>query len=350
MSLVENNPPLVFYPSFGHLVDGGRAWRVTVTGSVSHPRPLKLSDRMLLRMLQKVMKVDSEALDSDIFRQRTTAFLARAPRGEQVAVRVGSQIHVLKKKTRRHGHFRGVFYIDAKEVNQLERDGQVKNGWLNFDAVALNDSGHEATGRVQLIEDNGLSVISDIDDTIKHTDVTSRQAMLHNTFLHEFQPVDGMADLFRQWSKQGATFHFVSSSPCQLYHPLAELCQREGFPEASFHLRPFRLRDQMLRKILLRRRGKIKSIKNIVKSFSQRRFVLLGDSGELDPELYGAVARRYPDRVASILIRELPDRPLDPERMQRAFRELPTELCSIFRCSSELSQSLADNLPSLQPV
>ena len=38
----------------------------------------------------------------------------------------------------------------------------------------------------------GVSVISDIDDTIKVTEVLDRRRMLYNTFLREFKDVTGM--------------------------------------------------------------------------------------------------------------------------------------------------------------
>ena len=40
--------------------------------------------------------------------------------------------------------------------------------------------------------------------------------ILSNTLLKEFQVVEGMQDLYQEWEKQGAAFHYVSSSPWQL--------------------------------------------------------------------------------------------------------------------------------------
>ena len=56
---------------------------------------------------------------------------------------------------------------------------------------------------------------------------------------------------------------------------------------------------------MLRRSGKLSVIRALFKTFPQRRFLLVGDSGEHDPEIYGAMARRFPQQVAGIFIRQL---------------------------------------------
>ncbi|MBI2478986.1 MAG: DUF2183 domain-containing protein [Planctomycetia bacterium] len=196
-----------------------------------------------------------------------------------------------------------------------------------------------------------MSVISDIDDTIKVTNVHSRRLLLESTFLREFESIDGMSTLYRQWADQGAAFHYVSSSPWQLYTPLAEMCDAGAFPWGSFHLRSFRLRDHMLRRLsLIRRKGKAKVIHNLLKTFPRRHFIFVGDSGEADADIYGRLARKFPRQVAAIYIRSLSVRPLDEERQAKAFRgvreanirtfcspdELPTDLMNITSTDSLL--------------
>jgi hypothetical protein len=285
------------------------------------------------------MKVKSEALQSDLFHQRIKGFIAGNGRRKQISVRIGSRIHVLENKSERDGHFASTVRLDFDELRRLENDGHFANGWLNFDVLTPHQDQANVQGRVQLLDDAGLSVVSDIDDTIKHTDVGCRQSLLQNTFLREFQPVSGMARVYQIWAQQGAAFHYVSSSPWQLFDPLAKFCERDGFPTGSFHLRLFRLGEQMLRRILLMRRpGKAAVIKSIIRTFPKRRFVLVGDSGEHDPELYGDIARQFPQQVASVFIRELPTRQVDLGRRERAFRGLPVDKCKLFREAEELHE------------
>ena len=78
-------------------------------------------------------------------------------------------------------------------------------------------------------------------------------------------------------------------------------------------------------------------IRNILQRFPLRKFVLVGDSGEYDPEIYGSLARRFPDQVASILIRRVPGQRIAPFRWQRAFRKLPQSQWQLFDHAEEIA-------------
>jgi phosphatidate phosphatase APP1 len=333
---------VVLYPTFGHLIDEGRVWRIPITGAIYEPGVVNLRRRILLRLLRRVMDVEPEALQSPIFLERIGAFVAATEKGRPVTVRLGSATVRLQKRTKRNGHFAGTVRVPAHEAAVLQNDG-----WLPIDLESPEWGSSAGTaslvrGNALLVPDEGISVISDIDDTIKHTEVTSRRALLANTFLREFRAIQGMASLYQQWARQGASFHYVSSSPWQLYLPLAALREAHGFPAGTFHLRSFCLRDHMLRRMLLiRRPGKGVVIRRLLATFPRRRFVLIGDSGERDPELYAAAARRFPGQVAAIFIREIPERPFTAQRAARTFRRLPSELWSVFRSADEVPAQLA---------
>jgi phosphatidate phosphatase APP1 len=192
------------------------------------------------------------------------------------------------------------------------------------------------------LEPTGVSIVSDIDDTIKFTDVGNRRRMLQNTFLRPFATIEGMAPRYQQWAAENAAFHYVSSSPWQLFAPLEQWRRAAGFPEGTFHLRQFRLGVHMLRRLLrIRRHGKARVIHDLLERFPQRQFVLIGDSGERDPEIYGALARRFP-QVSAIWIRELAHRPMGAERLGKAFRQLDRGRCRVFERAAELPQELAE--------
>ena len=77
-----------------------------------------------------------------------------------------------------------------------------------------------------LVPPEGLSIISDIDDTVKVSNVLNKRELLANTFLREFTPIEGMAALFRRWGRaHGAVFHYVSASPWQLQPELQAFLQ-----------------------------------------------------------------------------------------------------------------------------
>ena len=72
--------------------------------------------------------------------------------------------------------------------------------------------------------------------------------------------------------------------------------------------------------------------------FPDRKFVLVGDSGERDPEIYGELARKYPNKIVSILIRKTTSEPADAGRYHEAFRDLPPEHWRVFSNPSEISE------------
>jgi len=345
MPIVVHDQQIILFPAIGQQVDDGAAWKINISGAVIEPGKVPFPKRMMLPILRRAMRAPRDAFDSEIFKTRIQAFAAAASRGRRIAIRVGNALHLLPRPTTRSGLFEGVVYVPAEET------GADSRGWLSFTVIAARSSDGKAsalecTGRAQLVPPVGMSIISDIDDTIKHSGVTNRRALLRNTFLREFQPIFGMAELYREWSQQGAALHYVSSSPWQLYNPLAALCgddptSQEKFPDGTFHLRYFRLADHMFRRFLfVRRRGKAKVIHKIVESFPGRKFVLVGDSGERDPEIYVDVARRFPDQVTRVFIRNLVERPVNRARHRRLVKRLADGVLSTFQHAHELPREI----------
>ena len=201
----------------------------------------------------------------------------------------------------------------------------------------------------------GISVISDIDDTVKISNVTHKKALLRNTFLKEFQPVPGMSNLYQAWQQQfNASFHFVSSSPYQLFTDLEDFRRKYSFPEATFHLKTIRPKDKSLLLKLFSDplKSKNATISAILERFPDRMFILVGDSGEKDPEVYGHLARTYATQIVSIFIRKIPAKQVAKqagkqatevdqeavfaERMEQAFAGIPSSQWRVFEDAEEV--------------
>lgn len=212
-------------------------------------------------------------------------------------------------------------------------------------AAVLAEGDHRIfSGEVFLVEEEGLSVISDIDDTIKITEVRDRNATLRNTFLREFQPVPGMAEFYQRLARErDAQFHYISASPWQLYEPLAELVDTHGFPRGTFALKEFRWKSRKFLSLFAHpEKFKPGVIEPLLKQFPKRRFILIGDSGERDPEIYAALARKFPNQIERIYIRNLTGEPASTERYTKTYRGLPRKLWQIFHSPDELK---TDDLP-----
>jgi hypothetical protein len=334
---LRSHEDVVVYPTFGHLTPDGTAWHVAVAGAVFEPGTSNLGRRMFVRVLQQLLRMSNEELDSHYFQRRIDGFLVSTERGKRIWVHFGSEIRQLPRPSKRSGHFRGSITIDVDDAEPLIRTRSYDSQWLDFHVTTGHGSKRKHQGSAQLIGPSGISVISDIDDTIKQSEVADRRKLLHNTFLREFEAVAGMADIFRDWAAQGAAFHYVSSSPWQLFPCLSELLERSGFPHGSFHLRSLQWRNpNLLRLFVARRAAKRRVIRSIVETFPGRRFVLVGDSGEKDPEIYGSIARQFPEQIKQINIRLVQGRPLPIERLRRAFRELDPSVYRLFSDADEL--------------
>ena len=183
-------------------------------------------------------------------------------------------------------------------------------------------------------------MISDIDDTVKISNVADRRELLKNTLLREFVAVPGMPEAFSRWQATGAAFHYVSASPWQLSDCLCGFLGAAGLPAGSMHLKLFRLKDTTpLGRLTARKRSKRRAIEQIMGDFPGRRFTLVGDSGERDPEVYAAVARRRPEQVAGVFIRRVPDRAAASHvslRFDKLARRLPPGMLATFTTADEL--------------
>ncbi|MCE9527744.1 MAG: hypothetical protein K8R36_17010, partial [Planctomycetales bacterium] len=180
---LTSDETIALFPSLGHLEEDGRTWRIQVHGEVfTHAERISLGKRILLQLLQRAMKATPAELQSDIFRQRIERFLAVDKAGKKIALRIGHDEHILPKKSRGNGHFQATLRISASELSELARAGAYDEGKLTLGAC-VPEGGTCLPAAVHLLPREGVSVISDIDDTLKHTHVLSRQALLANTFL-----------------------------------------------------------------------------------------------------------------------------------------------------------------------
>ncbi|KAJ2461189.1 hypothetical protein GGI02_005674, partial [Coemansia sp. RSA 2322] len=65
------------------------------------------------------------------------------------------------------------------------------------------------SGLAHLIEPRGVSIISDIDDTIKASNITAqKRIVLETAFARPMKAVPGMSELYRDWYRLGCEFHY----------------------------------------------------------------------------------------------------------------------------------------------
>ncbi|MGP1992499.1 App1 family protein [Zobellia laminariae] len=229
----------------------------------------------------------------------------------------------LSGKTDKRGYY--IFDESLEDLGQLTN----QEGWLNYE-IAYDDSAlrreilhqNRFPGEVLIPSENAeFGVISDIDDTILHTGVVSslKWRVVVNTIFKRASkrtPLKGSAEFYgllhRGKSGEAANpIFYVSHSPWNLYRYLELFLQENDFPKGPILLRNFpRLGSGKSR---AEKPQKQKEILNILKTYPNLKFILIGDSGEHDADIYKEIAELYPNQVSAIYLRSVAHK----KRMER---------------------------------
>jgi phosphatidate phosphatase APP1 len=160
-----------------------------------------------------------------------------------------------------------------------------------------------------------FGIISDLDDTVITTNVTNRLKMfLTVALLNEYtrMPFKGVAAFYRALQKgaggaENNPIFYVSSSPWNLYPFLTEFLNLHRIPLGTLFLKDFG--SHTIFNSGAHGAHKITSIELILNTYPDLPFVLIGDSGEQDPEIYGEIVGKYPNRIRVIYIRSIDTKP-----------------------------------------
>lgn len=150
-------------------------------------------------------------------------------------------------------------------------------------------------------------IISDLDDTVIHTGITSLLLAAKLTFLENAKtrkPLDGVAQLYRAFQKGTNPLFYISSSPWNLHDLLEDFLTLNDIPPG-----PILLRDVGLDKTkFIKEKGhghKFDKAIRILDEFPTLPFILVGDSGQEDPTIYADVVKHRPGRVKAVYIRDI---------------------------------------------
>lgn len=202
-----------------------------------------------------------------------------------------------------------------------------RNPWLSYTATSHNRK-RSFEGRSLLLGRHGVIVVSDIDDTIKASNVPEPRELIINTLFRPFRHTPGLPETYKAWAENDADFIYLTNSPYQLYEPLTKYLQGEGhYPAGAYYMRLVGL-DDVKRNIAerlaidarvgTRENPKKHNLIPILQALPERKFVFIGDSTELDAEIYvdlyqgknfpirfNAPTNGYADRIEKIYIRDV---------------------------------------------
>jgi phosphatidate phosphatase APP1 len=162
------------------------------------------------------------------------------------------------------------------------------------------------TEPVKISEPEGVSLISDVDDTIKHSSIGGgAREIFRNAFIRDLSDltIDGVKEWYNTMYDMGVGVHYVSNSPWQLFPVLVSFFQKAGLPPGSYHLKQYSgMLQGIFEPVAERKKG---TLEKIMRDFPQRKFILIGDSGEADLEVYTDVVLANPGKILAIFIRDV---------------------------------------------
>lgn len=231
-------------------------------------------------------------------------FLTRPGRGVTVQVRFDS-MHQMATTTEQ-----GFFRVDFELGGPLAKGGPQR---VDVSVVKPKPpTPVEAVGRLYVPpKDAKIGVISDIDDTIVHAHATNPLKMFRLLMFSNAStrlPFPGVRPFYRalhegRSGRERNPFFYISSSSWEMYDILQDLLHIHDLPAGPIFLRALPFRGSM--RDLWRHGHKFSRVREILHAFPDTRFLLVGDSGQRDAEIYSLIVRSFPGRIPAVYIRDV---------------------------------------------
>lgn len=221
------------------------------------------------------------------------SFFTSPVAGAPVEVELGGTTHRLT--TDRGG------YVDALVEADLEP------GWHDVTLTSLD--GARTTTRVVVVgPEPTVGIVSDIDDTVMVTRLPRPFVAAWNVFVrHENarEAVPGMSQLYRELraARPDSPVVYLSTGAWNAAPAIGRFLRRHDYPAG-----PMLLTDWGPTNTGLFRSGqrhKVAQLRRLFEELPQVRWILVGDDGQHDPQIYAGAVTRHPEKVEAVLIRQL---------------------------------------------
>lgn len=296
---------ILFAPSLASMTDA-HTWSVLVQGRVFEPARDSPGRQAVIDALAPFVG----AVRTDpVYRERAGDLVSDSVRNVWVTVSLGDEVARIGPSDPA-GYFRANIELDNEQAVRLALDGVI-----TFESLPGANNPSRFRGTAALVPDGGVIVVTDIDDTIKETNVRNPAEARANTLVRPFRAVAGMPEVYREWKKAAGPnlhFHVVSAGPWQLHEPLRRFTEEAGFPKFTWDMRsvdttdPATLIGETVHADPARLyEFKVKAIRALMQRFPRSHVVLVGDSGERDPETYATIVSEFPNRVDTVYVRNV---------------------------------------------
>ena len=254
------------------------------------------------RIIEKRFEAKSTSASDGVFKNiwvKLNQFFNDEEDNEVVYVSILNQLH--KTQTDDEGYFR--FNLKFKQL--------LKSGYHPVNIFLKNNKSPTECQLLVVPDTISSGIISDFDDTVIISNVTDKIKLLTNTFTKNYvqrEVVEGMASFYQNQLLQNSQANltpliFVTGSPRQIHKDIQKFLDLHHFPSNIIITKKLHgdNRDPLLDQFAY----KTKKIEEIFKLFPQVEFLLVGDDGEKDPEVYQYLQQKYPDQVSEVWIRQV---------------------------------------------
>lgn len=193
-----------------------------------------------------------------------------------------------------------LMYLRIRACMLIEGDQMVHSQWQSL--------------KVTLDEPTSVRVICDIDDTTKYTDILAGSRMVtRNVFVRPFEEVcvAGVTHWFDSLCHEAKVngFHFVTNAPAEMYGIVKAYLSSAQLPTGHLALKhyfsPTKTASWLQTFLQPASSRKRQNLLRCLEDFPQSKFIFIGDSGEMDLEIYSELARERPEQVRGIWIRDV---------------------------------------------
>ena len=333
-SAIRPAEDVIFFHTSAWLDERDQRWHIPIHAWVY--RPSRNVTRKAALEKELYTSYGLEITDNEtraIFDERLGLLLADNARSRRLSIRIAGHGHTMPP-TQANGQVFEVLSLSASELTQA-----IEAGFITYRLVLPAGDNREIVGVTQFVTPRGVSVISDIEDTVNLTYVTDTRRFIDATLFRAFEPVTAMAPQYFAWWQQGVAIHFVSSMPWQLYPALNSFLTATEFPFATLTLNDTRRQNTSVLDLFGRNEEtKPAHIERLFRQYPKRKFVLVGDSSERDPEIYAGLMRSFPNQVMHVIIRNVAE-PVtaDDARYVRIFESIDKQRWTIINSAASPS-------------
>ncbi|EPS36634.1 hypothetical protein H072_9885 [Dactylellina haptotyla CBS 200.50] len=190
---------------------------------------------------------------------------------------------------------------------------------------------------------SGFGVVSDVDDTIKVSNVLDRTKAVQSLLVDDHQAVSGMPELYSKvnGALSNPAWFYLSGSPYQLYPSLRKFIFAT-YPNGPMIVQNLTVTDISSVLDFITNPNNVKDYKiaqmeKIYSFYPQKKFLTVGDSTQADPEVYAEIFRRHPEFIQCIWIRQVQGANNTAERFASAFQGVPQNKWKVFSDPAEVT-------------